>query len=214
MGDQGSAALLCGFVLSVRPSEVLLTFPELLELPEGLESEVQVTVRYGDSSGTFAAVGRIARVAAGPPVTLTFKRLAPVRVAARVANTDVAVLDRQRATRNPASGPPVSIQVVSSRVALPLGPQGAAAAIEELSDDSLVVVTSVLLAVGDTLRIVVGVPGNGSEPGYDAQGRVVRVFEHDSRFGVGVELVHRSGEEQRRWHDFVLRRQQAEGSSV
>ena len=39
MEDLQTPVLLSGFVLSMRPSEVLLTFPDLLAPPQGLESE-------------------------------------------------------------------------------------------------------------------------------------------------------------------------------
>jgi hypothetical protein len=78
MEDLQTPVLLSGFVLSMRPSEVLLTFPELLAPPKGLESEAQATVRYSTQSGQFTAIGQILRVAAGPPVTVTFKRLSPI----------------------------------------------------------------------------------------------------------------------------------------
>ena len=174
---------------------MLLTFPELLELPEGLEPEAQATVRYLARSGPFAAVARVARVAAGPPVTLTFKRLAPVWVA------------DEPGAKSQAAGPPVSIHVVSSRVAASsVGGQGAAGVVQDMSDDSLVVISPVLLAVGDTLRLSVDAH-SGVGPGVATQGRVVRVCECDCRFGVGVELVHQSEDEQRRWHAFVSQRQ-------
>ncbi|MGD0838868.1 MAG: hypothetical protein ABSB49_19710, partial [Polyangia bacterium] len=153
-GDLRGALLLHGFVLSQRPSEVLLTFPELLELPEGLEPEACATVRYLARSGPFAAVARVARVAAGPPVTLTFKRLAPVRVGDGLG------------AQRPAAGPPVSIHVVSSRVApSSAGAQAAAGVVQDMSDESIVVITPVLLAVGDTLRLSVDGHSGGGQSG-------------------------------------------------
>lgn len=202
MEDLRTPALLRGFVLSLRPSEVLLTFPELLDLPEGLESEARATVRYSNSSGRFAAVGHVIRVAAGPPVTLTLKRLAP----ARLDGDETAQLQERQPTPTPELARlPVTLHVVSSRVAQPGGPNGVEASVYDLSEGGLVVLTSILLAVGDTLRLEIG-DGAKSE---STQGRVVRVFESDSRgpaqFGVGIELVHAPGEAQQRWRGFVDR---------
>lgn len=190
MEDLPTPVLLNGFVLRLRASEVLLTFPELLELPEGLESEAQATVRYSNGADRFAAVGRIVRVAAGPPVTVTLKRLLPLAADPRRTLATPAVL-------------PVAIHIVSSRVAVPGGRDGVRAVAESVSATSLLLKTSVLLAVGDTVRLVVGEGPGGAIVG----GRVIRVFESEGngqgQFGVGIDLVHDSDSERERWLQFV-----------
>ena len=51
MEDLQIPVLLSGFVLSMQPSGVLLTFPELLAPPKGLEFEAEATLRYSNRSG-------------------------------------------------------------------------------------------------------------------------------------------------------------------
>jgi len=62
--------------------------------------------------------------------------------------------------------------------------------------------TSLLLAVGDVLRLAVS---HGDE-GAVVHGRVIRVQESENReqaqFGVGVEFVHASEAERERWLAF------------
>jgi len=189
--DLRTPVLLNGFVLRLRPSEVLLTFPELLEPPEGLESEAQATVRYSNSVGNFTAIGRIVRVASGPPVTVTFKRLVPM-----------GENSRRAPVRLPGTLP-VSLHIVNSRVAPPSGPGSVAAKAENLSDGGMLLHTSVLLAVGDTLRLVLA----GQVGSVVVHGRVIRVFEGEGKvqgqFGVGIELVHETDDERELWLRFA-----------
>lgn len=192
MEDLPAPILLNGFVLSLRPSEVLLTFPELLAPPDGLESEARATVRYSNSSGNYIALGDIVRVASGPPVTVTLKRLVPL-------GSD------PRRTPVPSPALPVALHIVKSRVALPSGPEGVAGLVQSLGDADLLLETSVLLAVGDTLRLDMG-----SHLGSTVLlGRVVRVSESEGKprgqFRVGVELVFEAGSERDRWGDLAQR---------
>jgi len=189
MEDLQTPVLLSGFVLSMRPSEVLLTFPELLAPPKGLESEAQATVRYRNQAGQFTASGHILRVATGPPVTITFKRLSPrgsdsrpIRIVARL---------------------PVLVRVVTSSVTSSLGLEDMPSWTENLSATGLLLGTSLLLAVGDVLRLSISYGAEGVE----AHGRVIRVYENEDRehakFGVGVEFVHASKAQQQRWLAFL-----------
>jgi PilZ domain len=195
MEDLQHPVLLSGFVLSLRPSEVLLTFPELLSPPKGLESEAQATVRYSNQSGQFTAVGNILRVAAGPPVTVTFKRLAPLGA------------DPRRIPIRTAARLPVSVRVVTSSVASSLGQEDMPGWTENLSASGMLLGTSLLLAIGDVLRLAVS---HGAECTV-MHGRVIRVHESEDRaqsqFGVGVELVHGSEVERQRWLVFLARLQ-------
>jgi len=186
MEDLSTPVLLNGFVLSLRSTEVLLTFPELLEPPEGLESEARATVRYSNSAGNFTALGHIVRVASGPPVTVTLKRLVPL-------GSD------PRRTPVPAPMVPVSLHIVKSRVALPVGPDGIPGMAQNLSDTDMLLETSVLLAVGDTLRLALG----GLFGSAVVHGRVTRVSEGEGKvrghFGVGIELAHDTDQEREQW---------------
>jgi hypothetical protein len=193
MEDLQTPVLLTGFVLSLRPSEVLLTFPELLVPPKGLESEAQATVRYKNQAGQFTAVGQILRVAAGPPVTVTFKRLSPMGA------------DPRRAPIRTAVRLPVSVRVVTSSVTSSLGQQDRPGWTENISSTGILLGTSLLLAVGDVLRLAVS---HGTE-GVVVHGRVIRVQESEAKeqaqFGVGVELAHPSEADRQRWFAFLAR---------
>jgi hypothetical protein len=198
MENLQSPALLSGFVLSLRPSEVLLTFPELLAPPKGLESEAQATVRYSNQAGQFTAVGQILRVATGPPVTVTFKRLSPMGADPRRAPVRIPVRM------------PVSVRVVTSSVASSLGQEDMPGWTENVSSSGMLLGTSLLLAVGDVLRLAVC---HGSE-GVVVHGRVIRVHENDdeekAKFGVGVALSHPSEADRQRWFAFLARFQSRE----
>jgi hypothetical protein len=192
MEDLPTPVLVNGFVLSLRPSEVLLTFPELLEPPDGLESEGRATVRYSTAAGNFTALGHIVRVASGPPVTVTLKRLVPI-------GSD------SRRTPVPSLNVPVALHIVRSRVAMPFGADGVAGTAESLSDRDMLLKTSVLLAVGDTLRLDLRSPFGMAV----VHGRVTRVSESAGKvrgqFGVGIEFVHETGDEREQWLSFTQR---------
>jgi len=193
MEDLQNPVLLSGFVLSMRPTEVLLTFPELLAPPKGLESEARATVRYTNPSGQFTAIGQILRVAAGPPVTITFKRLSPLGA------------DPRRIPVRTAARLPVSVRVVTSSVVSSLGQEDMPGCTENLSSGGMLLGISLLLAVGDVLRLAVSDKGTTIV----VHGRVIRVQESEhqeqSRFGVGVELVHSSESDRLQWLDFLAR---------
>ena len=191
MEELPTPVLLNGFVLSLRPSEVLLTFPELLEPPEGLESEPQATVRYSNASGSFVAMGIIVRVASGPPVTVTFKRLVPAGSGPRRPQArSTAVF-------------PVSLHIVRSRVEPAGGLDEISGIAQDISDRGMLLKTSVLLAVGDLVRLVAC-----DEPDQvEVHGRVVRVFEGEvkGQFGVGIEFLFGTDDERERWACFAAR---------
>lgn len=196
MEDLPAPVLLNGFVLSLRPSEILLTFPELREPPQGLESEAQAVLRYSNPSGHFTAIGHIVRVASGPPVTVTFKRLSSV-------GSD----PRRSLVRTPVNLP-LLLHVVSSSVGSSVGLEGAAGHTQNVSTSGMLIETKVLLAVGDVVRVDVD-----TEPGpVVVFGRVVRVSESEEgkgHFGVGIALVHEGEDERDRWLEFAARFQRA-----
>jgi hypothetical protein len=198
MEDLQHPVLLSGFVLSLRPAEVLLTFPELLAPPKGLESEAQATVRYTNPAGQFMAVGQVLRVAAGPPVTVTFKRLSPMGA------------DPRRPPIRIAARMPVSVRVITSSVASSLGQEDMPGWTENVSSSGMLLGTSLLLAVGDALRLAVC----HNTEGVVVHGRVIRVHEGEDKeqaeFGVGVELVHPSEADRQRWFVFLARYQSQE----
>lgn len=196
MQNLRSPLLVNAFVLSLRPSEVLLTFPELLAPPEGLEAEASATLRYSNASGHYTAIGHILRVASGPPVTVTFKRLVPVESGPRVGG------NRHGLVRT-AVNLPVTVHVMTSRVSSLEEPEGVPGQTENISSSGMLLLTSLLLAVGDMVRLVV----RKDDASVEVCGRVVRVFETDDdkrgRFGVGLEFVHASDGERERWLHFA-----------
>ena len=111
MEDLRPPVQLSGFVLSLRQSEMLLTFPELVAPPSGLESECLATLRYSNRYGFHTATGHVVRVASGPPVTVTFERLAQVET------------DQRRAFYRAAIRVPVSVEVVTTSVPSSFGQQ-------------------------------------------------------------------------------------------
>jgi hypothetical protein len=197
MQDLPTPLQLSAFVLSLRPSEVLLTFPELLSPPQGLESEARATLRYSNTAGHYTAIGHILRVASGPPVTVTFKRLMPVEIGARETSI------RRGLIRTPVDLP-VAVHVVRSRVSPAQEPAGAPGRAENISSSGMLLQTSLLLSVGDTVRLVV----TKDHDTIEVHGRVTRVFESEDggsgRFGIGIEFVHVDENERERWLQFTI----------
>jgi hypothetical protein len=198
VGDLHAPVLLSGFVLSMQPSEVLLTFPDLLAPPKGLEFEAQATLRYGNRSSQHTAIGRILRVASGPPVTVTFKRLAPTQS------------DSKRPPSRTAASLPVAVRVVTSSVSSSLGQEDMPGLTENVSANGILLATSLLLAVGDVVRLLVT---NGAEAAV-VHGRVIRVCEGENKvrgqFVMGVELTHEDHVEREGWLAFLAHFQRRE----
>lgn len=194
MEDLHTPVRLNGFVLSLRPSEVLLTFPELLAPPTGLESEGRATLRYSNQSGLHTAIGHIVRVASGPPVTVTFERLAGV------------ASDQRRGSSRASANLPVAVQVVASSVSSSVGQGESQGQAQTVSSDGMLLQTSVLLAVGDVVRLSVPTGDEATNPCV-LHGRVNRVTELDIQgecpFGVGIEFIRESAGEGERWERFV-----------
>jgi hypothetical protein len=182
----------------MQPSEVLLTFPELPMPPQGLEFEAEATLRYGNRSGHYTAIGRILRVAAGPPVTVTFKRLAR------------AESDTRRSPMRTSASLPVSVRVVTSSVSSSLGQEDMPGVTENVSTNGILLATSLLLAVGDVVRLLVS---NGAEDSV-VHGRVIRVSEGENKgrgqFVMGIELAHEDEVEREGWLAFLAHFQRRE----
>lgn len=198
MEDLQTPVFLSGFVLGMRPSEVLLTFPELLAPPKGLEFEAEATLRYSNRSGQYTAIGHILRVASGPPVTVTFKRLA------------LAESDPWRSPLRTAANLPVLVRVVTSSVSSSLGQEDMPGSTDNVSATGLLLMMSLLLAVGDVVRLLVS---KGSES-VVVQGRVIRVYESEHRergqFGVGIAFMHEDEAERENWQAFLAHFRQRE----
>jgi hypothetical protein len=81
---------------------------------------------------------------------------------------------------------------------------------ENLSSNGMLLGTSLLLAIGDVLRLAVAYGADGTV----VHGRVIRVQESEAKeqaqFGVGVELVHASEAGRQQWLGFLTRFQSRE----
>jgi hypothetical protein len=79
---------------------------------------------------------------------------------------------------------------------------------ENVSETGMLLATSLLLAVGDVLRLAL----SSGLDGVVVRGRVTRVQEGEDKkqFGVGVEIANVSDTERARWVAFVARIQRQE----
>jgi hypothetical protein len=142
----GSLSPLRGFVFSLRPGEVLFTFPDLATSPEGLEAGHDVVVRYASGTGRHTGHATILRVANGPPVTAAFQRLVRVETEQRRNYPRVSV--RMPATL--AAGEE-STQAAGGR-------SDERARIRNLGAGGILVETSLPLAAGDGVDLTVPDP--------------------------------------------------------
>jgi hypothetical protein len=194
MEDLQTPVQLNGFVLSLRPSEVLLTFPELLAPPIGLESEGRATLRYSNQFGLQTTIGHIVRVASGPPVTVTLERLEGV------------ITGQQRGSSRALANLPVSVQVKTSSVSSSVGQGEWRGYAETVNGDGMLLQTALLLAVGDVVGVAVPSGGEATNA-WVLQGRVIRVtqleLQGERPFGVQIDFLHESLDERDRWLRFV-----------
>jgi Tfp pilus assembly protein PilZ len=204
-GDPATATCLSGFVLSLRPTEMLITFPDLLELPAWLESGGEVRVRHASHFGQHSGLVRILRVAAGPPPSLVLERL-----------THVETEQRRRSVRH-AACLPVSIRVVASKRKQQIGLQEARARTRNLSASGLLIETSLLLRVGEIVELTLAEvdPGLVLRPDrFAIRGKVVRVDALGTSprraQGAAVELVPDNEASRTKWAQFMLALQRNE----
>jgi hypothetical protein len=193
----GSSLPQHGFVFSLRPLEVLFTFPDIPTSPEGLEAGHEAVVRYASSSGRHTGRTAILRVANGPPVTAAFQRLASVETEQRRQYPRVSV-------RLPAT---VAAADESPR---PVGGQrDTRARIRNLGAGGILVETSLPLAAGDDVNLTVPAPaGTPSGRARQVTGRVLRVDKSTERKRVrrvaSVEFSFASDDERDAWARLVL----------
>ena len=194
----GSVTPLRGFVFSLRPGEVLFTFPDLASCPKGLEAGHDVVVRYASGRGRHTGHAAILRVANGPPVTVAFQRL-------------VRVESEQR--RN---YPRVNIRLPATLAAGEESAQAAGgksderARIHNLGAGGILVETSLPVVAGDGVDLVVPEPAKVTAAGHSRHvaGKVLRVEESAERKRAArvasVEFSFASDDERDAWARLVL----------
>ena len=162
----GSLTPLHGFVFSLRPGQVLFTFPDLLAAPAGLEAGHDVVVRYATRTGRHTGHASILRVAGGPPVTAALQRLVRVETEQRRQFPRIRV-------RLPAT---LAAKEESPQAAGE--PSDARARVRDLGASGASVETSLPLAAGDDVNLTV--PESARTTARHARqvaGKVLRVEE-------------------------------------
>ena len=193
----GSLVPLRGFVFSLRPGEVLFTFPDLPTSPEGLEAGHQALVRYASGTGRHTGHAAILRVANGPPVTAALQRLVRVETEQRRQYPRVSV-------RLPAT---LAAGAESSQ---PVGGQSdARARIRNLGAGGISVETSLPLTAGDGVDLTVPeTTRTAARHARHVTGRVLRVEKSAERKRAArvasVEFSFTSDDERDAWARLVL----------
>ena len=193
----GSLTPLHGFVFSLRPGEVLFTFPDLLAAPDGLEAGHDVVVRYASGPGRHTGHAAILRVSGGPPGTAALQRLVRVETEQRRRFSRLSVrLPATLAARDE------SPQEVSEQ-------SDARASVRNLSAGGVSVETSLPLAAGDGVNLTV--PEKARTVAKNARrvaGKVLRVEKSGKRKRAprvaSVEFSFTSDDERNAWAQLVL----------
>jgi hypothetical protein len=196
---------LSGFVLSLRPTEMLVTFPDLLDIPLWLEFGGEVTIRHGSRFGQHTGQVRILRVAVGPPPSVVLERM-----------TQIETEQRRRCHRVPACLP-IGIRVTESTRTELIGQEESRARTRNISASGILVETSLPVTVGDVVALTIeglGLAAATLQPRYVIRGRVVRVEALDSSSRrskcAGVELVPESEASRTQWAQFAIELQRNE----
>jgi hypothetical protein len=197
-----SATPLHGFVFSIRPGEVLFTFPDLAACPSGLEPGRGLVVCYAGRTGRHTAQTAILRVAKGPPVTVAVQHL-----------SNVATEQRRRYPR-------VSLKIPATLVAAQSSGQAAApqsderARIRNLGVGGMLLETSLSLAAGDSVNVTLPESSravarhNGSRQVIGKVLRVEKTAEGRRKPKVAsVEFSFNSDDERDGWAQLVLAQQ-------
>jgi hypothetical protein len=186
----GSLTPLHGFVFSLRPGEVLFTFPDLLAAPDGLEAGHDVVVRYASRTGRHTGHAAILRVAGGPPVTAALQRLVRVETEQRRPFPRLSVRVPATLVAREESQPPVG------------QPSDAQARMRSAGGAS--VETSLPAAAGDEVKLTVPGPArSAAKRARQAGGKVLRVASAGKRRAAGVEFSFTSDDERNAWAQLV-----------
>jgi len=198
----GSTTPLLGFVFSIRPCEVLFTFPDLATCPLGLEPGRGVVVAYASRTGRHTGRAAILRVAKGPPVTVAVQHL-----------THVENEPRRRYPR-------VNLELPATPVADGVEPAAATpqsderARVRNLAVGGVLLETSLSLVAGDRVNVTLPESANAAakqKSSRQVMGKVLRV----EKSGKGrrrpkvasVEFSFNSDDERDGWARLVLAQQ-------
>jgi hypothetical protein len=192
----GSVVPLRGFVFSLRPGEVLFTFPDLVTSPDELEAGHDAVVRYSSATGAHTGHAAILRVAKGPPVTVAFQRLVRIETEQRRQYPRISL-------RLPATLAGVESTEPAG------GKSDARARICNLGAGGILVETSLPLAAGDGVDLTVpGSPKAVSMSPSRVTGKVLRVGKNPERRRgprvASVEFSFASDDERDAWARLVL----------
>lgn len=193
----GSLTPLRGFVFSLRPGEVLFTFPDLMTSPEGLEAGHEAVVRYASGTGRHTGHAAILRVANGPPVTAALQRLVRVETEPRRQYPRVSVRLPAKLAAGEESSQPTG------------GQSDKRARIRSLGAGGISVETSLPLAAGDGVDLTVPeAPRSAASHSRHVVGRVLRVEKSAERKRAArvasVEFSFTSDDERDAWARLVL----------
>ena len=193
----GSLVPLRGFVFSLRPGEVLFTFPDLPTSPEGLEAGHEAVVRYSSGTGRHTGHAAILRVASGPPVTAAFQRLVRVETEPRRQYPRVSV-------RLPAT-----LAAGAESTQLAGGQNDERARICDLGAGGISVETSLPLTAGDGVDLTLPeATRTAARRARHVTGRVLRVEKSAERKRAArvasVEFSFTSDDERDAWAQLVL----------
>jgi hypothetical protein len=135
----GVAEPLRGFVFSLRPTEILFTFPELAGFPVGLEPGRSVVVSFQGRAGRHTGQAAVLRAAKGPPVTVAVQHL-----------INIETEQRRRYPR-------ISLQMPATLQAGQAGNEGSQsdkqARVRNLGAGGMLLETSLTLAEGDDVNV-------------------------------------------------------------
>jgi PilZ domain len=193
----GSLVPLRGFVFSLRPGEVLFTFPDLPTSPEELEAGHEAVVRYSSGTGRHTGHAAILRVASGPPVTAAFQRLVRVETEQRRQYPRVSV-------RLPAT-----LAAGAESTQLAGGQNDERARICDLGAGGISVETSLPLTAGDGVDLTLPeATRTAARRARHVTGRVLRVEKSAERKRAArvasVEFSFTSDDERDAWAQLVL----------
>ena len=193
----GSLTSLHGFVFSLRPGEVLFTFPDLLAAPDGLEAGHDVIVRYASRTGRHTGHAAILRVAGGPPVTAALQRLVRVET------------EQRRQFPRMSVRLPATLAAAQESLAAAGEPSDAHARVRDLGAGGASVETSLPVAAGDDVKLTVPGPArSAAKRARQVAGKVLRVEKRGKRKraprAASVEFSFTSDDERNAWAQLVL----------
>ena len=170
----GASSPLRGFVFSLRPSEILFTFPEVADFPIGLEPGRSVVVSYWGRTGRHTGHATVLRAAKGPPVTVAIQH-----------PKHIEFEPRRRFPRVSLQAPSTMKAGQSEEETAPQSDERAR--IRDFGASGLLLETSLALAEGDAVNVTLPDSNRMAAQGArQVKGKVLRV----EKIGVGRRRPH------------------------